>query len=79
MTPRHEHRPLSSYPAETLTALGSHVVALLRYEGLLPTDLSVKLDLLRDDISRAITRSARQAATFTPHPASAGRRLDGHV
>jgi hypothetical protein len=79
MTARHEHRPLSSYPPETLGALGSHVVALLRYGDLLPTDLPVKLDLLHDDIRQAITRSTRQAATFTPRPVATAGRSDGHM
>lgn len=71
MTPRHEHRPLASYSPQALAEFRSRVAALLRYEDLLPTDLSVKLDLLHDDVSAAIRQGTPRPATFTPRPRGA--------
>jgi hypothetical protein len=68
MTTRHEHRPLHTCPPETLAALRAQVAALLRFEDLLPADLYVKLDLLRDDVAAVISPpSVRGAPAFTPH------------
>jgi hypothetical protein len=54
----YEHRPLRACPPETLAALRAQVVALLRFQDLLPADLYVKLGLLRDDISAVISPPA---------------------
>ena len=35
---------------------------------MLPTDLYVKLDLFRDDITQAISPSPRPSPMLTPHP-----------
>ena len=69
MTARNEHQPLRRSAPETLAALRAQVAALLRFEDLLPTDLYVKLDLLRDDISAAIS----------PPPVQRGPAPYGHV
>ena len=61
-------RPLSSYPAATLDALRAAVAALLRYQDMLPTDLYVKLSLLRDDITEAINPSPRPVPDAHPSP-----------
>jgi hypothetical protein len=63
-------RPLSSYPAATLDALSSALAGVLRYQDMLPTDLYVKLDLFRDDISKAISPSRHPSPMLTPHPAA---------
>jgi hypothetical protein len=65
----HRLRPLSNYPAATLDALRAAVAALLTYQDMLPTDLYVKLSLLRDDITEAINPSPQRSPMLTPHPA----------
>ena len=67
----YEYQPLRSCPPETLAALRAQIAALLRFSDLLPADLYVKLDLLREDISKVISPPpALRAPAFTPHPAS---------
>jgi hypothetical protein len=69
-------RPLRDYPVATLDALQSAITALLLgYQDMLPTDLSVKLDIFRYDVSQAISLGYQQATTFTPHPAIMARPL----
>ncbi len=62
-------RPLHDYPPATLDAIRSSVAALLRHQDILPTDLYVKLCLLREDLTTAINSSPRPAPAFTPRPA----------
>ena len=70
----HRPRPLRDYPAGTLDALQSAITALLLgYQDMLPTDLSVKLDIFRYDVSQAIGLGPRQATTFTPAPRRHGQ------
>ena len=63
-------RPLTEYPPGTLDALRGILTALLSYQDMLPTDLYVKLDLFRDDVTPPPTRSP----AFTPHPGAPPRR-----
>lgn len=75
MTVRYAYEPLRRLPPQALAALHAQVVALLRFSDALPADLSVKLDLLRDDISAVLGHSAgdpaaRRSPAFTPHPAA---------
>lgn len=73
-------KPLSKYPQGTLDALRSIVVTLLSYQDMLPTDLYVRLDLFRGDISTAIAPSPRPSPAFIPHPAAPARQLpDGRM
>jgi hypothetical protein len=51
-------QPLSTYPAATLHAMRAAAAALLRYQDILPTDLSIKLDLLHGDLSEALRPSS---------------------
>jgi hypothetical protein len=66
----HRLRPLSNYPAATLDALRAAIAALLAYQDMLPTDLYVKLNLFRDDITEAINPSPRSSPMLSPHPAA---------
>jgi hypothetical protein len=69
-------RPLHDYPATTLDGLQSAITALLLgYQDMLPTDLSVKLDIFRYDVSQAISLGSQQARAFTPHPVTTARPL----
>jgi len=67
----HRLSPLSSYPPGTLDALRAAVAALLSYQDMLPTDLCVKLDLFRDDITKAISPSPRPPAAHPRIPVAA--------
>jgi hypothetical protein len=58
-------KPLRDYPPATLYALTGTITALLGYEELIPADLYVKLDLLRDDMARA-TRALRNRGPHLP-------------
>ena len=70
----YRQRPLSDYPPATLDALRGTVAALLRYQDMLSTDLYVKLDLFRDDISQAIRpRAQPQPSHGNPSPRKAPR------
>jgi hypothetical protein len=64
------HRPssLSAYPGATLQAVRTSVAALLKYQDILPTDLSTKLDLFHGDINAALRRAPGPAPTFVPRP-----------
>ena len=62
--------PLSAYPAATLHAMRAAAAALLRYQDILPTDLSIKLGLLHGDLSDALRPSLPSAPVFIPHPAA---------
>jgi hypothetical protein len=63
------HRPLRAWPPETLAALRAQVAALLRFSELLPADLYVKLDLLREDLSAVISpEPVLHVPAFTPRP-----------
>ena len=66
-------KPLSNYPVATLDALRATVTALLRYQDMLPTDLYVKLNLFRDDITEAISPSPRPSPMLTPAPRRPGQ------
>jgi hypothetical protein len=61
-------KPLRDYPPATLHSLTAVITALLGYEELLPADLYVKLDLLRDDVARAATRPPRGTAALVSRP-----------
>jgi hypothetical protein len=63
------HRPssLSAYPGATLQAVRTAVAALLKYQDMLPTDLSTKLDLFHGDINAALRIASGPAPTFVPH------------
>lgn len=65
-------RPLRDYPAATLEAVSGIITTLLLgYQDLLPTDLYVKLDLFRGDLTDATRRpSPRRPAGTAPRPAS---------
>jgi hypothetical protein len=60
-------RPLGAYPPDRLDALRAAVAALLGYQDMLPTDLYVKLDLFKDDITKAIGSTPRPPARRLPH------------
>jgi len=62
--------PLSAYPDNTLHAVRAAVAALLRHEEMLPTDLSIKLELFHGDISQALRPSRPPDPVFIPHPAT---------
>jgi hypothetical protein len=61
-------KALRDYPPATLHALTGVITALLGYEELLPADLYVKLDILRDDIARAAARPPRGTVALTSRP-----------
>lgn len=63
-------QPLSTYPAATLHAMRAAAAALLRYQDILPTDLSIKLGLLHGDLSEALRSSQPAASAFVPLPAT---------
>jgi hypothetical protein len=70
----HRPRPLRDYPAATLDALQGAITALLLgYQDMLPTDLSVKLDIFRYDVSQAIGRGPQQAMTLHAAPRDHGQ------
>jgi len=69
---------LSAYPANTLQAVRAAVAALMRYEDMLPTDLSIKLDILHSDISDALRPARSSGPVFMPHPASRLGPFPGH-
>jgi len=62
--------PLSSYPAATLHAVRSAVAALLKYQDILPTDLSIKLDIFHGDINDSLRPVRDPVPIFIPHPAT---------
>jgi hypothetical protein len=70
--------PLSAYPDTTLHAVRTAVAALLRYEEMLPTDLSIKLDLFHGDIGEALRPSRPPTPVFLPHPAAQPGPLPSH-
>ena len=69
----YQPRPLRDYPAATLDALHGAITALLGYQDMLPTDLSVKLSLLRDDVAKATSPSPRPAVAPASHPVGPAR------
>ena len=67
-------RPLRDYPAATLDALQSAITALLLgYQDMLPTDLSVKLDIFRYDVSQATAQARRRYLSGRRDNPSLGR------
>jgi hypothetical protein len=68
---------LSAYPAASLHAVRCAVAALLRYQDMLPTDLSTKLDLFRGDVNQALRPTPGPAPIFVPRPAALPRPLPG--
>lgn len=66
-------RLLREYPPGTLDGIRGAVAALLGHPDILPTDLYVKLNIFRDDLTAAINSSTRPSPTFTPRPASTGQ------
>jgi hypothetical protein len=73
------HRPssLSAYPGATLQAVRTAVAALLKYQDILPTDLSTKLDLFRGDINAALRHTSGPAPAFVPRPTVPPRPVPG--
>jgi len=69
---------LSAYPASTLHAARSAVAALLRYGDMLPTDLSIKLDLFYGDISEALRSTRPPNPVFIPRPTIRSEPTSNH-
>jgi hypothetical protein len=68
-------RPLRDYPPATLDTVSSIITTLLLgCQDMLPTDLYVKLDLFRGDITNAISPGPRLPAIRPRHSSAASAR-----